>query len=299
MVRSYTFAMAQATANGITIEYDVRGDESGEPLLLVMGLGGQLTDWNEDLVDLLVAEGFRVIRLDNRDAGLSTGFDWEPPSLAKTAVMMVTHIKPKAGYLLRDMADDAAGLLDALGIESAHVVGASMGGMIAQHLAIDHPAKVKSLTSVMSTTGSRKHGKPERRLLAKAARLPEPTRDNAVERAIEMFRLVAGNDFDETEFRSLAEANIERSYRPEGTGRQMTAIMASPDRTRALGRVKAPTLVVHGLADPLVRPSGGIATAKAIPGSRLVMYPEMGHDLPRSRWPEVVTAISLNAGRAV
>jgi pimeloyl-ACP methyl ester carboxylesterase len=290
--------MAQATANGITIEYDVRGDESGEPLLLVMGLGGQLTDWNEDLVDLLVAEGFRVIRLDNRDSGLSTAFDWEPPSLAKTAVMMVTHIKPKAGYLLRDMADDAAGLLDALGIEAAHVVGASMGGMIAQHLAIDHPAKVKSLTSVMSTTGSRKHGKPERRLLAKAARLPEPSRENAVERAIEMFRLVAGNDFDESEFRSLAEANIERSYRPEGTGRQMTAIMASPDRTRALGRVKAPTLVVHGLDDPLVRPSGGIATAKAIPGSRLVMYPGMGHDLPRSRWPEVVTAISLLAERA-
>jgi pimeloyl-ACP methyl ester carboxylesterase len=298
MVRSYTSGMAQANANGITIEYDVRGDESGEPLLLVMGLGGQLTDWNEDLVDLLVAEGFRVIRLDNRDAGLSTGFDWEPPPLAKVAVMMVTHIKPKAGYLLRDMADDAAGLLDALGIESAHVVGASMGGMIAQHLAIDHPAKVKTLTSVMSTTGSRKHGTPERRLLAKAARLPEPSRENAVERAVQMFRLVAGNNFDETEFRSLAQANIERSYRPEGVGRQMAAIMASPDRTGALRRVKAPTLVLHGLDDPLVRPSGGIATAKAIPGSRLVMYPGMGHDLPRSRWPEVVAAISLLAERA-
>jgi pimeloyl-ACP methyl ester carboxylesterase len=298
MVRSYTTGMAQANVNGITIEYDMRGDESGEPLLLVMGLGGQLTDWNEDLVDLLVAEGFRVIRFDNRDAGLSTGFDWEPPSLAKVAVMMVTPVRPKAGYLLRDMADDAAGLLDALGIESAHVVGASMGGMIAQHLAIDHPAKVKSLTSVMSTTGSRKHGKPERRLLAKAARLPEPSRENAVERAVQMFRLVAGENFDESEFRSLAEANIERSYRPEGVGRQMAAIMASPDRTRALRRVKAPTLVLHGLEDPLVRPSGGIATAKAIPGSRLVMYSGMGHDLPRSRWPEVVAAISLLAERA-
>ncbi len=173
-----------------------------------------------------------------------------------------------------------------------------MGGMIAQHLAIDHPAKVKSLTSVMSTTGSRKHGKPERRLLVKAARLPEPSRENALERAVEMFRLVSGRDFDEAEFRSLTEANIERSYRPEGTGRQMIAIMASPDRTEALGKVTAPTLVVHGLADPLVRPSGGIATARAVPGSRLVMYPEMGHDLPRERWTEVVTAISLLAERA-
>ncbi|CAN5554739.1 alpha/beta hydrolase [soil metagenome] len=290
--------MASATANGITIEYDVRGHDDGEPLLLVMGLGGQLTDWPSEFVDLLVDEGYRVIRLDNRDAGLSTGFDWEPPSMAKVALMMATHVKPKAGYLLRDMADDAAGLLDALGIESAHVVGASMGGMIAQHLAIDHPAKVKSLTSVMSTTGSRKHGKPERRLLAKAARLPEPSRENALERAVEMFRLVSGRDFDEAEFRSLTEANIERSYRPEGTGRQMIAIMASPDRTEALGKVTAPTLVVHGLADPLVRPSGGIATARAVPGSRLVMYPEMGHDLPRERWTEVVTAISLLAERA-
>lgn len=290
--------MASVTANGITIEYDVRGDSDATPILLVMGLGGQLTDWPIEFVDLLVGEGFRVIRLDNRDAGLSTFFDWQPPSTAKMAAMMVARRRPDAGYLLRDMANDAAALLEAIDVGAAHVVGVSMGGMIAQTMAIHHPERVRSLTSIMSTTGSRKHGQPERRLLAKVARLPPPTRDNAIDRAVHMFRLIGGSEFDETEFRSRAEANIQRSFRPDGTGRQLTAIMASPDRTSALSTVTAPTLVVHGLSDPLVRPSGGVATARAIPGSRLVMYPEMGHDLPPSRWAEIVGAISRNAQRA-
>ncbi len=290
--------MACVNANGITIEYDVRGRDDGEPLLLVMGLGAQLTDWPSDFVDLLVDGGFRVIRLDNRDAGLSTEFDWEPPSIPKVAALMATRRKPEAGYVLRDMADDAAGLLDSLGVGSAHIAGASMGGMIAQTLAIHHADRVRSLTSIMSTTGHRKAGRPERRLVAKVARLPEPTRENAVDRAVAMFRLIAGSEFDESEFRTRAEEGVERSFRPAGTGRQLAAILASPDRTEALGAVTAPTLVLHGLADPLVRPSGGVATAKAIPDSRLVMYPEMGHDLPRRRWPEIVGAITRNAERA-
>ncbi|TVR23155.1 MAG: alpha/beta hydrolase [Ilumatobacter sp.] len=290
--------MASVDANGITIEYDIRGESTGEPLLLVMGLGAQLTDWPSDFVDLLVDEGFRVIRLDNRDAGLSTSFDWEPPTMAKMAAMSLTRRKPDTGYHLRDMAVDAAALLDALDIGSAHVAGASMGGMIAQTMAIQHPARVRSLTSIMSTTGDRKAGRPEPRLLAKAARLPPPSRETAVDRAVEMFKLVGGGEFDESEFRARAASNVERSYRPEGTARQLTAIMAAPDRTAALARVSAPTLVVHGLVDPLVRPSGGVATAEAVPGSRLVMYPGMGHDLPRSRWPELVAAISRNAQRA-
>lgn len=289
--------MAAVDANGITIEYDIRGSGTGEPLLLVMGLGGQLTDWPSDFVDLLVDEGFRVIRLDNRDAGLSTSFDWEPPTVAKMAAMSLTRRAPDVGYHLRDMATDAACVLDVLGIGSAHVVGASMGGMIAQTMAIQHPARVRSLTSIMSTTGDRKAGRPERRLLAKAARLPPPSRETAVDRAVQMFKLIGGGEFDETEFRARAAANVARSYRPEGTARQLTAIMAAPDRTAALSRVNAPTLVVHGLVDPLVRPSGGVATAEAIPGSRLVMYPGMGHDLPRSRWSELVAAISRNAQR--
>lgn len=292
-------AVACATANGITIEYDVRGPESGEPLLLVMGLGAQLTDWPDEFVDLLVEEGFRVVRFDNRDAGLSAEFDWEPPSVAKVAALSLVRRRPAAGYLLGDMAADAAGLLDALGIESAHVAGASMGGMIAQSLAIEHAPRVRSLTSIMSTTGDRKAGRPDRRLMAKAARLPPPTRENAVDRAVAMFRLVGGSEFDEAEFRTRAEANVERSFRPEGAGRQLAAIMASPDRTRPLRRVAAPTLVMHGLQDRLVRPSGGVATAEAVPGSRLVMYPEMGHDLPRGRWPEMIAAITRNAQRAV
>ena len=290
--------MASIDANGITIEYDIRGESTGEPLLLVMGLGGQLTDWPSDFVDLLVDEGFRVIRLDNRDAGLSTSFDWEPPTVAKMAAMSLARRKPDTGYHLRDMAVDAAALLDQLGVGSAHVVGASMGGMIAQTMAIQHPARVRSLTSIMSTTGDRKAGRPERRLLAKAARLPPPSRETAVDRAVEMFKLIGGGEFDESEFRARTEANVARSYRPEGTARQLTAIMAAPDRTAALARVSAPTLVVHGLVDPLVRPSGGVATAEAIPDSRLIMYPGMGHDLPRSRWPELVVAISRNAQRA-
>lgn len=290
--------MASATANGITIEYDVCGPETGEPLLLVMGLGAQLTDWPDEFVDLLVEKGFRVIRLDNRDAGLSEGFDWEPPSTTKLALFTLVRRRPDAGYLIGDMAADAAGLLDVLGIDSAHVAGVSMGGMIAQTLAIEHGRRVRSLTSIMSSTGDPKAGRPDRRLMAKTARMPPPTRENAVDRAVAMFRLVGGSEFDENEFRARAEASVERSFRPEGVGRQLTAIVASPDRTEALGRISVPTLVLHGMEDRLVTPSGGVATAKAVSGSRLVMYPEMGHDLPRGRWLEMVDAINRNAQRA-
>lgn len=290
--------MPTVECNDVSLEFDVRGPQSGEPLLLVMGLGAQLTDWPDGFVDLLVDEGFRVIRFDNRDAGLSSGFDWEPTSIAKAAALTITRRKPKAGYLLDDMAADAVGLLDALDLPEVHVVGASMGGMIAQTLAIEHPGRVRSLTSVMSTTGDGKSGRPSPKLLAKAARLPKPTRENAVDRAVEMYRLVGGVDIDEVVFRKRAEANVARAFRPDGTGRQLTAIMASPDRTPGLASVTAPTLVLHGLADPLVRPSGGMATAAAIPDSRLVMYPEMGHDLPQRRWPEMVAAIRRNAERA-
>jgi pimeloyl-ACP methyl ester carboxylesterase len=288
--------MASIAANGITIEYDERGE--GEPMLLIMGLGGQLTDWPEDFVDLLAMQGFHVIRFDNRDAGLSTEFDWEPPSITRAAAALVTRRRLRAGYVLRDMADDAAGLLDALHFDSAHVVGVSMGGMVAQTLAIHHPDKVRSLTSIMSNTGDRRRGGVDRRLLAKMVRLPRPTRENALDRATTMFRWISGPGFDAEAHRLLAASNIERSFRPRGTARQMTAIIASPDRTADLGRITAPTLVIHGLLDPLVRPSGAHATARAIPGSRLVMYPDMGHDLPRNRWPEIVDAIARNAHRA-
>jgi pimeloyl-ACP methyl ester carboxylesterase len=288
--------MASIEANGITIEYEVHGE--GDPLLLVQGLSGQLIDWPDEFVAMLVADGFQVIRFDNRDIGLSTEFDWEAPSQVKTVVRALARRPTKAGYLLSDMAADAAGLLEALGIDQAHVVGVSMGGMIAQTLTIEHAAKVRSLTSIMSNTGDRKNGKIAARLIARLIRLPKPTRENAVDRSVEIFDAISGPAFDAAEYRSLAEQGVERSYREEGVARQTAAILASADRTEGLGGVTAPTLVVHGMVDPLVKPSGGVATARAIPGSRLVMYPDMGHDLPRARWRELIAEIRRNADRA-
>jgi len=288
--------MASLQANGITIEYEIHGE--GEPLLLVHGLSNQLVDWPEDFVTGLADSGFKVIRFDNRDSGLSTEFEWEPPSQVKTVIHSLTRRNGKAEYLLADMASDAVGLLDALEIDGAHVVGVSMGGMISQTLAIEHPAKVRSLTSIMSNTGDRKNGKIATRLIKKLFRLPKPTRENALDRQLEIFTAISGPDFDPAEYRLLAESSIERSYRAEGTARQTAAIMASPDRTQSLHGVTAPTLVIHGLVDPLVKPSGGVATAKAVPGSRLVMYPDMAHDLPRSRLAEMVSEIKRNTERA-
>ncbi len=289
--------MASIEANGINIEYEVHGE--GEPLLLVHGLSGQLVDWPEEFVTGLVASGFKVIRFDNRDAGLSTEFDWEPPSQVKTIVRSLAKRPVRAGYMLTDMASDAAGLLDALEVQDAHVVGVSMGGMIAQTLSIEHSAKVRSLTSIMSNTGDRRHGGVTARLIRKLVRLPKPTLENALDREVEIFEAISGPDFDPTEYRLLAERSIERSYRVAGTARQTAAILASPDRTHGLRGVTAPTLVVHGLVDPLVKPSGGAATSQAIPGSRLVMYPDMGHDLPRARWSELIVEIRRNADRVI
>ncbi len=294
--RAYASAVAQIQANGITIEYDVRGE--GDPLLFVMGLGGQLTSWPDDLVDVWVERGFQVIRMDNRDAGLSTEFDWEPAKVANQALAMLAGRKPNAGYLLEDMADDAAGVLDCLGIPAAHVMGVSMGGMISQALTIRHPEKVLSLTSIMSQTGDGRNGRPSPKMMVSFARRPPATYENAVDETVNVNRLIAGSVFDEERHRQLAKANFERSFRPQGTGRQLTAIMASADRTAGLRDVTAPTLVVHGLRDPLVQPSGGIATAKAVRGSRLVMYPDMGHDLPVARWNELADAVRTNADRA-
>ena len=266
--------MAAIDANGITIEYDVRGE--GEPLLLVMGLSGQLIDWPDEFVDLLVASGFQVIRFDNRDAGLSTEFHWTPPSRARSAAALLARHRPKAGYLIADMAADAAGLLRALDIGSAHVVGASMGGMIAQTMAIEHPDSVKSLTSIMSNTGNNRHGLPRRKVLMKLSRLATPTIENAEESSLSVYRLVAGPEADAELFRQQARASLERSFRPSGVLRQTAAIVASPDRTAGLQQVRVPSLVIHGLADPLVKPSGGIATGAGDPWLAPVDVPRDG-----------------------
>jgi pimeloyl-ACP methyl ester carboxylesterase len=204
----------------------------------------------------------------------------------------------RAEYLLNDMADDGAALLSVLGIERAHVVGMSMGGMIAQSMAIGHPERVESLTSIMATTGNRRVGQPRASLIRKSVRRPTPSRATAVDDGVRFFRELTGPTFDEDEFRALATAAVERSFRPAGTARQTAAILGSPDRTRALRQLDVPTLVIHGLLDPLVRPSGGVATARAIPGARLLMFNDMAHDLPRTRWVEMAEEIRRNADRA-
>jgi pimeloyl-ACP methyl ester carboxylesterase len=291
--------MAAIDANGITIEYDVHGADAGDPLLLVMGLGGQLIAWPLEFVNILVERGFRVVRYDNRDSGLSTMIDAPPPTTRQMVLSTISKRFAKhATYTLADLADDAAGLLDALGIERAHVVGASMGGMISQTLAIRHRDKTASLTSIMSNTGDRRHGRAAFGLLRSLSKLMSDDPVLAVDRGVEMARLTSGPHFDERVAREQVTAACERSYNPAGTGRQALAISASPDRTAALGTVTVPTLVIHGLADRLVRSSGGVATAKAVPGSRLVMYPDMAHDLPRPRWPEIADEIEMNARRA-
>ncbi len=288
--------MASVQANGITIEYEEQG--SGDPLLLVMGLGGQLVDWPQEFVDRLADDGFRVIRFDNRDIGLSTELPDEPPTRSQLLKALALRRPMPSAYLLRDMAADAVGLLDALDVDRAHIVGMSMGGMIGQQTAISFPERVASLVSVMSTTGNRRVGQPTPKIIRKTMRRPEPSAETAVEQGLELFSEICGPAFDADEFRELALASFRRSYRPAGTARQLAAIIASGDRTEQLRRLDVPTLVIHGLVDTLVRPSGGVATAKAVPGSRLLMFNDMGHDLPRTRLAEMVNAIRANATRA-
>lgn len=267
-------------------------------MLFVMGLAGQLTDWPDEVMDLFVERGFQTIRFDNRDIGLSTQDTWEPPGQAKLARSFLTRRPLKdVGYTVPDMAADAAGLLSALGIESAHVVGISMGGMIVQEMAINHPETVRSMCSIMSHTGDRKHGGIAASLLRKLARRPDPAFATAVDDSVRLFSLISGPHFDPVEHRKLAELAVSRSFTPTGVARQTAAIAGSRDRTKLLASVTAPTLVVHGMVDPLVKPSGGIATTKAVPGSRLLMLPDMGHDLPRPRWNELRDAIVENARR--
>ncbi|MGB0208977.1 MAG: alpha/beta fold hydrolase [Ilumatobacteraceae bacterium] len=290
--------MAQAEVNGITIEYEEHG--SGDPLLLVMGLSGQLTDWPPELIDHLVAAGFRVVTFDNRDIGLSSEMSGE--GMARSAVIKAMLGRPVTSpYTLTDMATDSVGLLDHLGIDRAHVVGMSMGGMISQEIAIGWPDRVMSLTSIMSHTGDRRHGLATPSLSWKLTRLGDPdpsNRQSLIDNSMQIWRWISGPTYDEAEARQWIEAGVDRSIRVQGTARQTAAIFASRDRTPLLAAVKCPTLVIHGMVDPLVTPSGGRTTAKAVPGSRLIEFPDMGHDLPLNRIPEMVEEIRRNADRA-
>lgn len=284
-----------ADANGLTLAYEMRG--SGPPLLAVMGLSGQLTDWPVGLIDML-AEQFTVITFDNRDSGLSTELAFTPPPRSAYVKAGLTRKAPSTGYLLSDMAADAVGLLDALGLDRVHLMGMSMGGMISQAVAIEYPTRVMSVTSVMSHTGDGKNGTPDPRIMLKLLRSTTPSREEAAQVLTERYRMFAGSSWDFEEHLIRAKAGVERSWRPEGTDRQLAAIQSSPDRTPDLRKLRVPTLVIHGLEDTLVRPTGGIATAEAIVGSRLLMFPDMGHDLPANRWGEIVEAIISNTRRA-
>ncbi len=293
--------MTSAQLGDVSIEYEVDGPDDGEPMLLLMGLGAQLVAWPTDLVEGLVARGFRVIRLDNRDIGLSTKTVGPPPTRAALLKGFAHRRYARSDYLISDMASDAVALLDHLDIGAAHVVGVSMGGMIAQQLTIDHPERVLSLCSIMSNTGNRRHGTISPRLLPTVAvsmTTPRPEDpDEAEKLGVEGFRLIAGPHFDADEIRVMVRRAISRNVNPLGTSRQLQAIYASPDRTPALREVGVPTLVIHGLLDQLVLPSGGVATARAVPGSRLLMFPDMAHDLPSPRRAEIVEAITRNAER--
>ncbi len=261
------------------LEFETFGDSQDPALVLIMGLGAQMTDWQVEFCEGLVAEGFHVVRFDNRDVGLSDGS--ETP------------------YVLADMAADTVGLLDQLGIDRAHIVGASMGGMIAQQLVIDHPERVLTVCSIMSTTGDRSVGESTPEAFAVLTRPAATSREEFIAGAVRTSKIIGSPGFETTvaELEERAARKYDRAYRPDGTQRQLRAVMASPDRTEGLRKVAVPALVIHGEDDPLVGVSGGRATAEAIPGAELVVIPGMGHDLPRVLWPRVIEAITANTRR--
>ncbi|HYF22195.1 MAG TPA: alpha/beta hydrolase [Caulobacteraceae bacterium] len=298
--------MPLVRANGIDVEYESFGPDDAEPMLLVMGLGYQLTRWPEAFVRLLVERGnLRVIRFDNRDVGLSSKMDHAGPLNAAQLFGERMQGRPIAPpYTLDDMARDAVGLLDALKIDRAHVVGASMGGMIAQLIAADHPARVKSLTSIMSTTGNPLVGQPTpEAFMALATPAPPPSDEAAfVAHALRVARVISGPGYplDEQAWTERVLADAKRSYHPPGFVRQLAAIWAAPDRTEKLRTITAPTVVIHGELDPLVQPDGGRATAAAVPGAEMVSLPRMGHSLPVELYDELAAAIlrAVERGRS-
>ena len=293
----------QISANGIAIEVEDLGKPTDEPLLLIMGLGMQLTAWHQGLVQQMLDQGFRVIRFDNRDVGLSQNFDGlGVPNLALAALQRLARWPVRSAYSLSDMADDAAGVLTALGLKSAHVCGASMGGMIAQQLALNHPERVRSLTLMMTDSGAR--GLPRPTLKVSAALLARPAdpydQDSLVDHYYRLFRLIGSPAYPGPEawLRQVCADAVRRSNRPQGFARQLMAIAADTGRAAQLGRIKLPTLVLHGLADPLIPVAAAHDLAARIPGAQLELIEGMGHDLPEPLWPRFVAAIQTVAARA-
>lgn len=288
--------MAKTKANGIEIEYETFGRKGDPALLLIMGLGAQLTLWPESLCEGLASQGFFVVRYDNRDVGLSTDFDqWGLPDLMGSFAKLMKGQKVDAPYLLSDMAADAIGLLDALGIDRAHMVGASMGGMIAQVIAATYPQRTRSLVSIMSTSGRMglPMGKPE--AVAMLSALPEgPAREQLVAHGIKLRSVIGspGYPTDPATMRTLVERNIDRRYYPQGAARQYLAIMVSGPRVDLLKTVKVPTLVLHGDDDPLLPVECGRDVASLVPGAKIETFPGWGHDVPEQMVPRLIGSIS-------
>ncbi len=283
-------------ANGLEFEYDTFGDPGAPPLLLIMGLGAQMISWDDEFCDLLAARGFFVTRYDNRDVGLSTKLDHlGTPELS--AVISGSVAPP---YRLEDLADDAAAIMDGLGIEAAHVAGASMGGFIAQLLAIRHRSRVLSLTSIMSAPGGMRDNVPSTPEATEALlKRPPVDREGQIEHGVWVSSRISGPaHFDREEARRKRTRAVDRSVSVAGTARQLAAVAASRSRAEQLRALDVPALVIHGEADPLVPVENGRRTAEAIPGARLLLLPTMGHDLPRPFWPEIVEAIAETAARA-
>jgi len=290
--------MPRAASNGIELEYETFGDDADPPLLLVHGLGAQLGSWDDEFVAGLVDRGFFVIRFDNRDIGLSTKIDADVDVME--AVTRALGGQPvHAPYLLADMADDALGLLDALAIDRAHLVGVSMGGMIVQQMAIDHPERVLSLTSIMSTTGDPGVGEPDPSVIPVLLTPAPPEREAFIEQQTEGSRLIGSPEhFDEDRTRARHARAYDRCYHPAGVTNQLMAVLASPPRSAGLRELDIPSLVIHGDLDPLVNVSGGERTAECLRGSELLVLDGMGHDIPAYYWPRVIEAITALAARA-
>jgi pimeloyl-ACP methyl ester carboxylesterase len=294
--------MTKIAANGIELEYEDSGDRNAPVMLLVHGLGAQLSLWPRKFIAGLVQEGFRVICYDTRDIGLSTKFEsYGVPDLGQLVQQAMAGQKIPAPYYLKDMAQDGIALLDALHIEQAHVVGVSMGGMIVQTMAIEHPSRVLSMTSIMSTSGRRglPQGKPEA-MQALMSVPPSTERETLITHSMKLRRIIGspGYPSDEAELRALVERNVDRSYYPQGAARQYNAVMASGGRVNTLPSITAPSLIIHGADDPLLPLAAGEDTAKLIPGSQLKVYPGMGHDLPTALVPDLVATIANHARTA-
>ncbi len=292
-----TMPRMRARTNGIELEYEAFGSPTDPTIVLVMGFSLQMIDWDERFCRDLASRGFRVVRFDNRDVGLSSKIEGgKAPDIGA----LMTGDASSATYSLDDMAKDTVGLLDALDVPAAHFVGMSMGGMIAQLVAVSAPERVKSLCSIMSTTGDRSVGNATPAALGVLLTPVPSEREANIARSVEVWRILASpsHPIDEVETRARCTAAFDRSFAPAGAGRQLAAILSARDRTAELAKLRVPAVVVHGVDDPLIAPDGGEATARAIPGAELALVQGMGHELPARVWPRIIDAIVENARRA-